>query len=238
MKNMPFLPDCKNPKETYGKLAENDEETWQHVIATHKKQLQHDIKVSLLKGLRDYDLTIDEYNIEGRVFEIEKQTWINFRAIITNPSSNFKYLSHEESYKYLRKTSWFVIRKLVKKLHKEVADQEHYSLDAIEDSDLDSLDSFLYRNGGYVDEDPEQDLILKLRIQSLLEAIDILKKDQPKYVEWLIHKTVWDRSSRWISEQYSVTEDSVNTILSRVRSTLRELTFLVERKKKNNNENE
>ena len=221
---MQYLPKCNDPEKSFELLRQNEDGEWHKVEQSHNKQLDHDIEQSIMKALRTYDLYAEDYNILGLVFEINRQTWDKFREIVTASDSSFVFSGQEDAYKFVRKTSWTFIQKLVKKLNKQA--EEHISLDTFDNDDesqsLDnSLDNFLYQQGGYDDTNPEDEIELMCKIDALIEAIDVLKPN-PDHVQILMHRVFDGTSSKELAEKFGFTSNSIDQTIHRLKKTLRE----------------
>lgn len=213
------LPQCLYPAETFDLLRQGDKKTWTQVQYKHRRSLRFDIKQSLLKGLRTHKVPAHQINVDSYIHEIHEATWAKFKRIVTNPESQFNFKGHQEAYNYLRMISFTITQKALKKIVEDTNSKlDLVWIDGIDDG---KLENFLYRNGGYYEEDIEQQLILEHRIDKLINAIDKLKKLYPIHVEMLMLSVVEEESTKSIAERYGYTPESVDTLLSKIKRIFR-----------------
>jgi DNA-directed RNA polymerase specialized sigma24 family protein len=221
------LPQCDDPLAFFKRLVQSDETAWGYAKDHHRSLLEEDVAQSVKKVIRVADidtelLDIKPDDIYRMIYEIIEEAWKRFRAIVTAPDSKFQFVSHEQAYKYFRVITWNITREKFKSIQKEEAQRKNtVSIEGIEESEDISLDNFLYRQGGYSENDIDQEIILSLKIDALIEILEELNTQNPLHVNILMYKVVDGKSSKDIARIVGMTSASVDSTISRLKKHIR-----------------
>lgn len=226
-----FDPSCN--KDIFDKLSAGDESVWARYKETTSQRLDDDIRQSILKALRNRELLYSDGLVDSLAYEVSEKAWEKFREILTRPNSSFKWVSSDFTYNYLRKTSWSMIQRSLKKLAaEETLGFVTYSIDALAEQGEHILENFLFRHGGYNDTNIDHEIILQSRIDGLIELLEE-PTINPLHRRMLLYRVIDERSSEWIANELGTTPEVVDTTLSRFRKQLRERLLVKESVKEN-----